>query len=449
MMKKRFMKKVLAGALIPTMIITGCGEMGGGSREERDFTNPAKTVVIFQTWNPSDTGPDSAIYKIIDAFEQIHPDIEIDYRFNDSGIHEEQLKIDLMAGQGPDVFGISPGASFEVFREYEEDITYYAEDTYGADWADEYTDFCMDMVTDGEGVCHGLPLGTTYAGFAWADVNMLKEYGLDVPTTYTDLLEASRVLRAAGKMPLAIGAKDSWLCGDTFMNIACDVDAQALYSAIEGDRAFTDPAILESLTIWQNAFRDGVFQDGAVRTSLYNDINDMFQKQGSIPMIVNGSWALNMYTLADADTQKTFQSEGADHDVFLIDWDNDGVVSPVVAGVDVILCMNSYSEHKLAAYQWMDYLTHAGQEMLVNDYLEYMPSLKYMQVNARGISEDGRENLDYVITNGRDHVAGYRMIPYSELYAKLLEVLEALAIDEMTPEEAARALEEVSEAIDR
>ena len=75
-----------------------------------------KTTVTFQTWNPADSGPESPIYQIIDAFEAENPDIDIEYIYVGSGSHQDQLRVKLMGGEGPDVFGISAGAAYNAFR---------------------------------------------------------------------------------------------------------------------------------------------------------------------------------------------------------------------------------------------------------------------------------------------------------------------------------------------
>lgn len=466
-MRKKSASGAIAIVLVAAIALSGCGTNSGTASNEtknvkaeagqteaaetnstENAENTEKTVVTFQTWNPADGGPDSAIYKIIDAFEAENPDIEINYVYVDSGSHKEQLKVELMGGEGPDIYGMNTGVYYSEFRDFEEDVTPYCEKTRGSEWKNQFLDSCLSML-ESDGAYYGLPLGMTYAGLAWSDVNMLKEYGLEVPKSYTELLEAGKVLRENGQLPMAIGAKDSWLNGDTFMSIANDVNSEKLYSAIEGETPFTDPDMVEAFRIWQNCFNDGVFQDGAIGMTLYNDVNDMFQKEGSIPLMLNGSWALNMYTLSDTETQATFHSEGADHDIFLVDWNDDGKVGPMTMSVDVVLCMNQYSEVKEEAFRFMDYLVHEGQELLVNGYLEYMPTLSDMELQVEGLSEDGQKNLEFVCENAKTNVGGSRMIDYSELYTKLLDMLEALAINEVTPEEAAGQLEAVSKSIQR
>ena len=436
---KRGMLFLLSMAICP-LILSGC----------RLNSSDGVTTVTFQTWNPADTGPDSPIYKIIDSFEKENPDINIDYVFVGSGDeYQDHLRVELMGGKGPDVYGVPSGVYFDASREFEENLEEYCENTWGSDWKNKFLSSCLDAVSDEKGNIYGLPLGQTYAGYMWADVNMLKEYGLEVPTNYKEMLRTCNKLRENGQYPLAIGAKDSWVNQDMWMSIAADCDEQALYDAIEGNATFESEPIIESFEIWQDSFSNGIFQDKALKMPLYDTVNEMFQREGSIPMFVNGSWAMNMYTISDEKTRENFDRAGADHDIFLLDWNDDGKVSPVIASVDVILCMNPESKAKDAAFKWMDYLVNEGQELLVNQYLEYMPSRADMELNVQGLNDDGKKNLEYIAQNGKTNVAGPRMIPYEDLSLAVRDALEDLAKGIITPEEAAARIQEVSRSTRR
>ena len=418
-----------------------CISLFSGCEGKRD---DGKTTITFQTWNPADGGPDSPIYKIIAAFEKENPDIHVEYKFVVSDTYQEHMRVELIGENGPDIYGISSGAAFDAFRIFEEDLAPFCERTWGSDWQDKFLDSCLDRVTGTDGKVYGLPLGQTYAGYMWADVNMLKSYGLRVPTTYKEMQETCHALRENGQYPLAIGAKDSWMNLDLWMSMAADIDRDALYDAIEGKVSFESEPIVESFRLWQDCFNNGVFQDKAIKMPIYDTVNNMFQREGAIPMFVNGSWAMNMYTVSDEKTRAVFDAEGADHDAFLIDWNDDGKVSPVTANVDVILCLNPESSQKEAAFRFMAYLVNEGQELLVNQYLEYMPSRADMELNVEGLSEDGKKNLEYIIENGKTNVAGTRGIKYEDISLAICDALEKLALGKITPEEAAAAVQKVS-----
>lgn len=440
-------KKLVASGVILSLVImmTACGNEGGKASAPENGGDE-KTVVKFQTWNP---GEGEAIEKVMAAFEEKNPDIDIQFTCIPYSDHMQKLKVDLMSGAGPDVFGMQTGASLTEFRDFEMELGNFAKEEYGDDWASDFKDFAMDLVRNEDGEYYALPLGTSYAGFMWADMNYLEKYNLSIPQNYEELVEFSAVLRENGEYPVAIGAKDDWINIDTWMSIANDIDSEKLYSAIEGETSFEDPDLVESFRIWQNCFKDGVFQDGALGVNVFTDVSDLFEKEGSIAAYMNGGWTTNCYLNPDPDMQKVFNSDGADHEAFLMDWNNDGKPCPVTAAADVVLCMNKNTENVEAAWKWIDFLLHEGQDILINDYLTYFPSRNSMELNVEKMSEDGQKNVAYVEEQAQTNVGGYREMPYPELKQAIADNLQALALDSVTPEEAAKTVEAASSAQER
>lgn len=275
------------------------------------------------------------------------------------------------------------------------------------------------------------------------------KYGLELPTNYDELKEVCKTFRDNGEYPLVIGAKDSWINIDTWMNIAADINTEKLYSAIEGETPFTDEDLVQSFQIWQNCFTDGVFQDGALGVGMYTDSTDMYQKEGSVPMILNGSWSLGAYMDSDEQSQEVYNGEGANHKIFLMDWNNDGKIAPVEEAVDVSLAINNQSKVKDAAWTFVDWMIHEGADTLVNGQLQYMPARNDMELNVEGLNENGTENLEYCVEQGKNNVGGYREMAYAELKETISNELTELALGDVTPEEAADTIEAASQAQER
>lgn len=287
------------------------------------------------------------------------------------------------------------------------------------------------------------------AGYVWANMSYFDKYNLELPTNYDELKEVCQTFRDNGEYPLVIGAKDSWINIDTWMNIAADINTEKLYSAIEGETPFTDEDLVQSFQIWQNCFTDSVFQDGALGVGMYTDSTDMYQKEGSIPMILNGSWALGAYMDSDEQSQEVYNSEGANHKIFLMDWNNDGKIAPVEEAVDVSLAINNQSKVKDAAWTFVDWMIHEGADTLVNGQLQYMPARNDMELNVEGLNENGTENLEYCVEQGKNNVGGYREMAYAELKETISNELTELALGDVTPEEAAETIEAASQAQER
>ncbi|MDD5804624.1 MAG: ABC transporter substrate-binding protein [Clostridia bacterium] len=437
-MKKKMVCILMAGvmaALMPTQFVFA-----------EDGDSGEKTVVKFQTWNPGD---EEYTHAMLAKFEEEHPDIQIDYTFMPYTDHVEKLKVDLSAGDAADVYGVQTGAMYKEFRDFEEDLTPYLVDKYGDDWASNYNEYAMSLLQGDDGEYYAVPLGLSYAGYVWANMKYFDKYNLELPTNYDELKEVCQTFRDNGEYPLVIGAKDSWINIDTWMNIAADINTEKLYSAIEGETPFTDEDLVQSFQIWQNCFTDGIFQDGALGVGMYTDSTDMYQKEGSIPMILNGSWALGAYKDSDEQSQEVYNGEGANHKVFLMDWNNDGKIAPVEEAVDVSLAINNQSKVKDAAWTFVDWMIHEGAETLVNGQLQYMPARNDMELNVEGLNENGTENLNYCVEQGKDNVGGYREMAYAELKETISNELTELALGDVTPEEAAETIEAASQAQER
>ena len=436
-MKKKMVCILMAGvmaSLVPAQMVFAEGDSG------------EKTVVKFQTWNPGD---EKYTHAMLEKFEEEHPDIQIDYTFMPYTDHVEKLKVDLSAGDAADVYGVQTGAMYKEFRDFEEDLTPYLVKEYGDDWASNYNEYAMSLLKGDDGEYYAVPLGLSYAGYVWANMSYFDKYNLELPTNYDELKEVCQTFRDNGEYPLVIGAKDSWINIDTWMNIAADINTEKLYSAIEGETPFTDEDLVQSFQIWQNCFTDSVFQDGALGVGMYTDSTDMYQKEGSIPMILNGSWALGAYMDSDEQSQEVYNSEGANHKIFLMDWNNDGKIAPVEEAVDVSLAINNQSKVKDAAWTFVDWMIHEGADTLVNGQLQYMPARNDMELNVEGLNENGTENLEYCVEQGKDNVGGYREMAYAELKETIINELTELALGDVTPEEAAETIEAASQAQER
>lgn len=436
-MKKKMVCILMAGvmaSLVPAQMVFAEGDSG------------EKTVVKFQTWNPGD---EEYTHAMLEKFEEEHPDIQIDYTFMPYTDHVEKLKVDLSAGDAADVYGVQTGAMYKEFRDFEEDLTPYLVKEYGDDWASNYNEYAMSLLKGDDGEYYAVPLGLSYAGYVWANMKYFDKYGLELPTNYDELKEVCKTFRDNGEYPLVIGAKDSWINIDTWMNIAADINTEKLYSAIEGETPFTDEDLVQSFQIWQNCFTDGVFQDGALGVGMYTDSTDMYQKEGSVPMILNGSWSLGAYMDSDGQSQEVYNGEGANHKIFLMDWNNDGKIAPVEEAVDVSLAINNQSKVKDAAWTFVDWMIHEGADTLVNGQLQYMPARNDMELNVEGLNENGTENLEYCVEQGKNNVGGYREMAYAELKETISNELTELALGDVTPEEAADTIEAASQAQER
>jgi ABC-type glycerol-3-phosphate transport system substrate-binding protein len=432
-MKRRGLVLLVLMLCMSMVFSLAAGSVSAGSGE--------RTKITYQTWNPY---PEQ-FQPAKEAFEAANPDLEIELVMVPYTDHIQKLKIDLASGQGPDVFGLQTGATLIEFRDFLTDMTPLAAAAWGDDWESKFIPFTTALLSE-NGTYYALPLGVGYAGMIWADLSFFEKYSLALPGNLAELKTVAAELRAQGELfPLAIGAKDDWINLDMWMNIANDLNVEKLYSAIDGKTPFTDPDLVESFAVWQSLFADGVFQDGALGMNMYVDTTNLFEREGIVPMICNGAWTINSYPNPDPDMSAIFNGGEHPHSVLLMDWNNDGKPAGVQANVEIAVCLNKDSKNAEAAWRFVDFLMHEGQDVLINEYLMYFPSrvdLEYTGV----LSDEGKGNLAKIMDWGENNVAGYRENPYPELKQSIADNLKALALGEVTPEQAASAVEAVSQA---
>jgi len=419
----------------------GSASQDASSDESADATETIN--IYYQTWNPNqDQFPDCQA-----EFEELNPDIKIQFTRITYSDHLQKLKIDLASGQGPDVYSLQAGASIKEFRDFEMDLTDYAIKEWGGNWRDKFLPFATELIEE-DGKFFGMPMGTTYAGMIWLDMTYFDKYNIPAPTSYDELKAATDTLRQNGELPLVIGSMDNYINQDIFMGIANDVSSEKIYAAIEGQIAFTEPEIVEALRIWQSLFTEGIFQDGAVGLSMVDAIN-MFEREGIAPMYCTGSWGIGSYSpfRQDPELRAIFLEGEREHQVALIDWNNNGEVSPVVATVENVLCMNANTPNPEAAWKFISYMATGGQDILVNRYMQCFTSRTDSTATLEvDLPVDGKVCRDKIIDWGTNNVGGYREIPYPELKLVICDNLKALGIGSVTPEQAAETIEAASQA---
>jgi ABC-type glycerol-3-phosphate transport system substrate-binding protein len=424
--------------LLCLLLVLGISAFTTASAEDR-------VTLVYQTWNPGEDW----FAAVEEDFEAKFPNIDVQHVFVPYSDHIQKLKIDLATGQGPDVFSLQTGATLKEFRDFEVKMNDLAAAEWGENWEDTIVSFARE-VTPENGEYYGLPMGTSYAGTIWADLTYFDKYELEVPTNLDELKEVCAKLRENGEMPLVIGAKDDWINLDMWMNIANDVSSEKLYAAIAGEVPFTDADLVKSFEIWKDLFDSGVFQDGALGVNVYNDTSDLFDIEGSIPLICNGSWVINCYPERETNPEMfaNWNGEGRKHTVINMDWTNDGKPAPIQATVENVLCMNNATEHPDEAWAFIKYMLYDGQDLLNNRYLAYFPSRTGVEFEG-DLSPEGIENFNKLMEMGATNTGGYRENPYPELKQSIADNLKALALGEVTPEQAGEIIEAVSKTTER
>jgi ABC-type glycerol-3-phosphate transport system substrate-binding protein len=424
---------LLAATVLFTLIACNRSDSKAAASGEKE-----PVTITIRTWQP---GPGDHWDRVMAAWEALNTGINIDLLHVQYSDHIQSLKVAIASGEGPDIYGIQVGAIMKEFQEFTVDIAPRAVADWGADWEKKFLPVFMEMTKGSLDSYYGLPGGASVAGYLWANLTYFDKYGLKVPANYNEMLEVTRTLRSNGELPLLIGAKDDWINLDTFISIGADINAPKLYAAIEGEVSFTDPDIVQSLTVWKNLFDSGIFQDGALGINMYMDAVDMFETDGLAPMICNGAWvAANINGLVD-----TFGPD-QHYQIFTLDWNNDGKPAPVAPTVDVVLSISKESKHQDEAWEFLKWYCTEGIKNIIEFNLQYLPTQANYTPDVSSFTEEAQKNIGEMIRIMQEQAYGYREIAYPRLKQTIADQLKAIAIGESTPQRAAEIIEEASKA---
>lgn len=324
------------------------------AQEAADSGSGEEVTLSFLSWYNEETMGD-----FIEAFEAENPNITIDLQYvppvteyvekflilsaseemtdlfftcaeNKKEVVDRQLALDL--------------SDMEIFDRIEERTAA----TYGA---------------DGE-VYAFAPLAWT--GAIFYNVDLFEEYGVEVPTTWDEFVEACRVFRDNGIEPYANSqGNERDLCQSLYQSMVISQNPNADQEINEGTATF-EQYYTEPLQIWY---------DDMVASGLYSNLSmglsgeqlqSMFAS-GQVAMISCGPWDL-----------ATYRELGVNFDTFPLA-DKEGNV--ILGGaVDPGFSVSSTSEHQEEALKFIEFMTR--EENL----------LTYHDLTGRAIVVDG---IDY------------------------------------------------------
>lgn len=431
-MNKRFLKRVLSlsvTAVMAASALAGCGGSSPGAQETassgEDKSVTAETAVsetseggttklTFWTWIPTEAQWDN----IYAAFREENPDIEIEFwRTSNQDDYQKKLQVAIASGTGPDLFGLQPGSLLEQYAKFCEPMDTLT-DTYMQGWEGEISQAAISQSTVQDGTVAGMPLLLAGQEFMLYNETLMKECGVEsVPTTYEELLAAADKIKAAGKVPMAMGASDVWHAVDWFVAVSQQFGKGKIYEAEQGKLPWTDQVFVDTMNAWVQFFQDGVFEDGALGISTYPDCRDQYFFDREAVFFPTGSWHVGA-------TSKNFTEELNGTKV-----ENDSIgmtifpqVGPQEAvattGVDYIISVNKDSAQKEAAAKFVEFMAKGtGQQLWINT-LQGSPVAKSITFNGETDSELAQESID-IINEYNNKATDKRKLDYSELETAL------------------------------
>jgi len=245
---------VAAGALA----LAGCAGGGAGPTDA-----PTGERVTLTWWHNATSGPMPEVWQqVAEDFMAEHPNIVVEQ----TGYQNEELQRTLIpnalaAGDPPDLFQVWPGGEIrdQVANGYLMELDELIPDTIASVGAS-----VAPWQVDGR--TYGVPFTFGIEGF-WVNTELFEQAGIDeMPATLDELNDAVTALRAAGIVPIAVGAGDKWPAAHWWYQFAlhsCSIEAIQEAAA---EFVFDDPCWVEAGVQLQEFLATNPFQDGYLGT---------------------------------------------------------------------------------------------------------------------------------------------------------------------------------------
>lgn len=194
-MIKKILKKVTLISLACVMFLQGCSGANSpmASTEETaavKTANGEKKVKLNVFYSGEDAKWVSTLGKLSEAFMSEYPQIELVMNHSEAGIYTEDLKVKEATDTFPDIFELQNPYTFQkagMLGELPREVNELVKEPVMID-----------------GSVYAVPSYTTTNGIIYNQV-VFKQYGIDVPRSYSEFLKTCQKLYDKGIIPLAAG----------------------------------------------------------------------------------------------------------------------------------------------------------------------------------------------------------------------------------------------------
>ncbi len=337
MKKRRLMSAALATAMAASTMLAVAPVQAEGEVQE----------ITWMFWDDLEATEDLISLGYAETIERFNADYEGVYHVTPitTNLEEYYPKLNALvaAGDTPDVFIVSPGPNLDV---YVEPGKAAALDEYlEADgWKDTFASDAVFSQMTYDGSIYAVPLNIA-AACVFYNTEMFEAAGVEVPTTWEELLDVCQTLQDAGYTPISISAGTAW-CLSMVAGYLCDREGLDIAAVESGEESWVNDSTLaagEKLIELSQYFQPTAAGDT-------NDVATAAFYNEEAAILIQGSWAIAQVNGANPDFEAkcgVFQFPG-------IEGGNDA--GRIIAKSDS-LAMSANTEYPEAAIALMKYFT--------------------------------------------------------------------------------------------
>lgn len=295
------LKKSLCLSLTCVLLsgLVGCGKTTTTTKTPTSAAEKQVSIKFLSNLPDRATGQGMLEQTLIDSYVKENPNVKVTVEALQDEPYKQKFTTYAASNSIPDVFMVWGQPSF---------FNPIMEHGYAAELKeDDFKDYgffngALDGFTS-DGKLYGLPRNTDFM-VLYYNKAIFEKYGVKLPTTYEDIIEASKIFRKNNVAPISMNGKDKWAMSILFQDLVLKQsgDQSLMNAGLAGTTKVTsDPSFIKAAQDVKALMDVKGFQDSFV-TADYGAANNLFA-QGKAAMYYMGSWEVGM------DTNKDFSDD--------------------------------------------------------------------------------------------------------------------------------------------
>ena len=251
----------------------------------------AAPQVTVEWWHITTIDPGKTLWQdMANEYMAKHPNVKINITILENEAFKTKLTTVMQGGTPPDIFQSWGGGTMndQIDAGMLQDITSYL-DADGGAWRNTFAPGALAVYAK-DGKNYGVPWDMGIVSW-WYNKDLFAKANIaNPPTTWTELLDDVKALKAAGITPISLGEKDTWTGMHIWSYLATRICGEkGFLAAANRTGAFTDACFVEAGKHLKDLIDLQPFQAGFLGAS-HDDMQGTFGN-GKAAMELSGQWA--------------------------------------------------------------------------------------------------------------------------------------------------------------
>lgn len=294
-MKMKKMVALLLCLVLAVGVVAGCSKKENKVETKKDSVSKEVskgtekeekvTLKIYAQYADEDTKVpyDYAVAELAKVYPNVT--LELDVQAQDDG---QKLQTYAATGNLPDIFqvGLQQIESFKTSG----NIMVLNDVAKSTGFEDRVFEGAKEILYNEDGNIYAFPYAGNELVVMYYNKALFTQYGVTVPETFDELLEAIQVFKDNDIIPLTIFGKEKWITTALFDVIATRYDKGGINKLDKGNAQITEEAYVNAAQMLSKLVNAGLLPDGV--TNLNYDQSAAQFYEGKAAMFLNGQWEI-------------------------------------------------------------------------------------------------------------------------------------------------------------